>query len=234
MSTIPQVSDAMQWVLNEYPHIIERETGFVQRDSPLNGSVFVQGLVLAWMAEPDASYSQLRSSIATLGVHVRSQAVEQRFGKASVELLKGVLNEGVKQVISYEGVVPELFARFNGVYAQDGSIVALTAAMAESYPGCGGKSPEAGKSSMRLEVRWDLSCGGMSGPWINAGREPNTRVLHERNICRKGVSFLETRSTSLLPVCVLEARLVGTGWCQQKRTCIFMTRKGSNGIWSLT
>ena len=37
MSTIPQVSDAMQWVLNEYRHIIERETGFVQRDSPLNG-----------------------------------------------------------------------------------------------------------------------------------------------------------------------------------------------------
>ena len=141
MSTIPQVSDAMQWVLNEYPHIIERETGFVQRDSPLNGSVFVQGLVLAWMAEPDASYSQLRSSIATLGVHVRSQAVEQRFGKASVELLKGVLNEGVKQVISYEGVVPELFARFNGVYAQDGSIVALTAAMAESYPGLRREKP---------------------------------------------------------------------------------------------
>ena len=72
MSTIPQVSEAMQWVLNEYPRTIERETGFVQRDSPLNGSVFVQGLVLAWMAEPDASYSQLRSSIATLGVHVRS------------------------------------------------------------------------------------------------------------------------------------------------------------------
>ena len=41
-----------------------------------------------------------------------------RMPKASVELLKGVRNSGVKQVISYEGVVPELFARFNGVYAE--------------------------------------------------------------------------------------------------------------------
>lgn len=191
MSTIPQVSEAMQWVLNEYPRLIEKETDFVQRDSAqLNGVTFVRGLVLAWMAEPDASYSQLRSCIATLGVHVRNQAIEQRFGKASVELLKRVLNEGVKQVISYEGMVPALFARFNGVYAQDGSIVSLTAAMAESYPGCGGKSPEAGKSSMRLEVRWDLSHGGMSGPWITASREPEHEGAAREEHLPEGSLFL--------------------------------------------
>ena len=71
------------------------------------------------MAEPDARYSQLRSSIATLGVHVRSQAVEQRFGESVCGIDRRGPQEGVKQVISYEGVVPELFARFNGVYAQE-------------------------------------------------------------------------------------------------------------------
>jgi hypothetical protein len=162
----------MQWVLNEYPRMIERKTGFVQRSTvQLDGVTFVRGLVLGWMAEPEASYSQLRSCIATLGVDVTSQALEQRFGPSSVELLKEVLNEGMKQVISHEGVVPELFARFNGVYYQDGSIVALPASMKEQYPGCGGKNPEAGLSSLRLEVRWELSHGGMSGPWITAGRE---------------------------------------------------------------
>ena len=154
MSTISQVSEVLQWVLNEYPRMIERKTGFVQRSSAkLDGVTFVRGLVLCWMAEPEASYSQLRSCLAILGVDVTSQAVEQRFGPASAELLKEVLNEGMKQVISHEGVVPELFARFQGVYYQDGSIVALPASMAEQYPGCGGKSPEAGVSSLRLEVR---------------------------------------------------------------------------------
>jgi hypothetical protein len=173
MSTVPQVSEAMQRVLNEYPRQIERETGFVQRSTArLDGVTFTRGLVLGWMANAEASYSQLRSGIATLGVHVTNQALEQRFGPASVRLLKGVLGEGIKQVINYdEGDVPELFSRFNGVYFQDGSIVTLPASLKDEYPGCGGKTPEAGVSSMRLEVRWDLSSGGMSGPWITAGRE---------------------------------------------------------------
>ena len=172
MSTVSQVSKVMQWVLNEYPHVIERKTGFVQRSTAkLDGVTFVQGVVLGWMGEPEASYSQLRSVIATLGTDVSSQALEQRFGKASAELLKAVLNEAIKQVISHEGVVPELFARFNGVYSQDGSIVALPASMKEQYLGCGGKGPEAGVSSMRLEVRWELSHGGISGPWITPGRQ---------------------------------------------------------------
>lgn len=172
MSTVPQVSEAMQWVLNEFPRLVERKTGFVQRSTAqLDGVTFVRGLVLGWIAEPDASYSQLCSAIALLGVDVTCQALEQRFGPGSVKLFKEVLNEAIKQVINYEGMVPELFARFNGIYSQDGSIVTLPASMTEQYPGCGGKSPEAGVSSLRLEVRWDLSRGGMSGPWINAGRE---------------------------------------------------------------
>src|SRR5262245_24778573 len=98
MSTVSQVSESMQWVLNEYPRMIERETGFVQRSTAkLDGVTFVRGLVLGWMANPEASYSQLRSSIGTLGVNVKSQAIEQRFGEESVKLFKEVLNEGVKQ-----------------------------------------------------------------------------------------------------------------------------------------
>ncbi len=41
----------------------------------LDGVTFVRGLVLGWMAEPEASYSQLRSCLATLGVDVTSQAL---------------------------------------------------------------------------------------------------------------------------------------------------------------
>src|SRR5207302_3897851 len=107
MSTVPQVSEAMQWVLNEYPRVIERKTGFVQRSTAiLDGVTFVRGLVLGWMAEPEASYSQLRSCLATLGAAPTSQALEQRFGPGSVALLKEALSEAVKPVISHEAVVP--------------------------------------------------------------------------------------------------------------------------------
>jgi len=66
MSTVPQVSEAMQWVLNEFPRLTERKTGFVQRSTArLDGVTMVRGLVLAWVADPDASYSQLCGCMAT-------------------------------------------------------------------------------------------------------------------------------------------------------------------------
>jgi hypothetical protein len=171
MSTVPQTSEAMQWVVQEYPRQIERETGFVQRSSAqLDGPTFVQSLVFGWMDRPDASYTQLRHVAATLGVSVSKQAVEQRFSQASVDLLKAVLQEAGKQVICSDGQVPELLSRFAGVYVQDGSIVSLPQELAERYPGCGGSCLQAGRSSLRLQVRWEMGRGGLQGPWLQAGR----------------------------------------------------------------
>lgn len=139
MSTVPQSSEAMQWVVQEYPRQIERETGFVQRSHvQLDGPTFVQSLVFGWMDRPEASYTQLRHVAATLGVSVSKQAVEQRFSQASVDLLKAVLQEAGKQLICSDGQVPELLSRFAGVYLQDGSIVSLPEELAQRYPGCGG------------------------------------------------------------------------------------------------
>jgi hypothetical protein len=67
MSSIPQVSAAMQNILSTRAKDLERETGFVQRSSvQLDGPVFVQLCVLTWMVKPDASYSQLRHSAARM------------------------------------------------------------------------------------------------------------------------------------------------------------------------
>ena len=163
------------------------------------------------MAEPDASYSQLRSSIATLGVHVRSQAVEQRVcGKR----LWNCSKESAIRGSSKSSVMREWYQScshaLTGSTRRRGSIVALTAAMAESYPGCGGKSPEAGKSSMRLEVRWESALWrhewSVDQCWTGA---------RTRGCCTRGTSAARESLSWRREVlhscqsCVLEARLVG-------------------------
>jgi hypothetical protein len=60
--------------------------------------------------------------------------------------------------------------RFNGVYVQDGTIISLPAELRDEWRGCGGSTPEAGQSSMRVQVRLDLAQGGMQGPWLQEGR----------------------------------------------------------------
>jgi len=162
----------MRWVLEEYPHQIERETKFVQRSSAkLDGAHFVQCLVFAWMADPDAGYTKLRHAAATLGVSVSNQAVEQRFSPASALLLKRVVQQAGLQLICSEGRVPELFSRFAGVYIQDGSVISLPEELAQQYPGCGGSTIEAGLSSLRIRMRWEMGLGELQGPWLQAGRE---------------------------------------------------------------
>lgn len=172
MSSISQVAEAIQRVLTRRAQELERPSGFVQRSTvQVDGPTFAQTVVFSWMDDPEASYSQLRHTAATLGVQVSNQAVEQRFGEASAALLRGLLQEAVGEVVCSEGCVPELLRRFNGVYVQDGTIISLPAALRESWPGCGGNTPEAGQSSLRVQVRLDLAHGGMQGPWLQAGRD---------------------------------------------------------------
>ena len=114
MSSIAQVSDALKRVLTERAKELERETGFVERSTAqLDGPTFVHTTVFGWMDTPEASYAQLRHVAASLGVPVSTQAVEQRFGAESAALLREVLQEAVKEVLTSEVSAPELLSRFN-------------------------------------------------------------------------------------------------------------------------
>src|SRR5712692_1306683 len=171
MSSISQVADALKRVLTARAKELERETEFVQRSTAqLDGPIFVQTTVFGWMDNPEASYQQLRHVAASLGVSVSSQAVEQRFGVESATLLREVLQEAVGEVLWCEASAPELLSRFNGVYVQDGTIISLPPVLRDKWRGCGGSTPEAGQSSMRVQVRLDLVQGGMQGPWLQEGR----------------------------------------------------------------
>jgi len=167
MSSIAQVADALKRVLTTHAKERERETGFVERSTAqLDGPTFSQTTVFGWMDTPEASYPQLRHVAASLGVAVSTQAVEQRFGVESAALLRELLQEAVKEALTSEARAPELLNRFNGVYVQDGTIISLP----PELRGCGGNTPEAGQSSMRVQVRLDLAQGGMQGPWLQEGR----------------------------------------------------------------
>lgn len=169
MSSITQVSDLIQTVLIDRAKDLEGETGFVERSTAqLDGPIMSQTLVVTWMQQPDASYSQLRHTAASLGVHVSNQAIEQRFGEASVRLLRALLDEVVGHVISSDAQVPKLLARFHGVYLQDGTVISLPAKLAPSWP----RSTQTGQeAALRVQGRLDLRSGSLAGLWLQAGRE---------------------------------------------------------------
>ena len=171
MSSISQVSEVMRGVLTRQAKELERQTGFVERSSAqLDGPSFAQSVVFGWMDQPQASYSQLRQVAGSLGVQVSNQALEQRFSPQSAALMRALLEAAVGEVISSESRAPEVLSRFNGVYIQDGTVISLPAELREQWRGCGGSTPEAAQSSLRLQVRLELQHGRMQGPWLQEGR----------------------------------------------------------------
>jgi hypothetical protein len=74
----------------------------------------------------------------------------------------------VGQVMSSQADAPEVLARFNGVYVQDGTVISLPASLAQQWPRGGQAGQEA---ALRVQGRLELGSGSLSGLWLQAGRE---------------------------------------------------------------
>ena len=171
MDSRARVSELAQRFLVERPKELERPSGFVQRrTAQLDGPKLVQMCVLGWMNNASASYSQLNHVVASLGLHVRNQAIEERFGPASSELLRRLLEEATGQLLQGQAVETPLFEPFaGGVFLQDGSVVSLPTELSTSWRGSGGPSG-ANESGVRIQARWEMRGGGLHGLWLQDAR----------------------------------------------------------------
>mgnify|MGYP000906762264 FL=1 len=173
MTTIPQVAQVLQTVLGATAEQAGRESGFVQRESKLSGSKFVQTLVFGWMAAPEATLEQLAQTAAALGVEVSSQGLEQRFSQAAADCVRRVLEAAVQEATAGAAVDVSLLRRFAGVFLLDSSTISLPDALAEVWAGCG--SREGSRSALKLQVALDLTTGALRGPLLQAGRVHDRR-----------------------------------------------------------
>lgn len=170
MATIPQVAGALQTILGPVAERAARATGLVQRASKLTGARFVQTLVFGWLAQPDARLSQLVQTAATLGVAITPQGIDARFGAASADCLREVVEEAVRVALAADPVAVPVLRRFAAVAVQDCTALALPDALAAAWPGCGGSTPASGQAAVKLGVRLDLVSGRLEGPHVAAGR----------------------------------------------------------------
>ena len=65
-----------------------RETGFVQRRSPIDGAAFAQTVVFGFLDEPDASYTDLQKLLAAQNIVVSPQAIEKRMKEPAARFLQ--------------------------------------------------------------------------------------------------------------------------------------------------
>lgn len=172
MTTISQVAQSMQVLLQDTAQQIGRSSGFVQRQSPFGGAELVQTLVFGWLGKPQATLESLTQTAATLGVTISAQGLDQRLGERAAECLRQVLDRAVQQLVQADKVPLEVWAHFAGVYVQDSTTVSLPAALAQVWPGCGGgHTPGDGAAALKIQVQWEVQTGQLARVELQAGRE---------------------------------------------------------------
>jgi hypothetical protein len=167
MTTITQVSQALQPVLTDVANRLGRPTGFVQRRSKLDAASFVQTLALGWLGKPESSLAELCQTAAAVGVVISPQGLEARFTPQAAELLLGVLQAAIGQVVAAVPAAIPLLKRFNGVYVHDSTQLALLAELAQVWKGNGGKDSGA---ALKLQVQWEWLSGQITRLDLQPGR----------------------------------------------------------------
>ncbi|MBK9941171.1 MAG: hypothetical protein IPP13_06090 [Kouleothrix sp.] len=142
MSTIPQVSQAMQELLTSAAEAADAKLHYTKRPdrAKFTAATLTQTLVLGFLAHPDARVEQLAQSAARVGVAVAPQAVDQRFTLATAALLQDIVRSSMHTLIAADGVAIPLLQRFTGVRVHDSTTIVLPDALAEHWRGCGGAS----------------------------------------------------------------------------------------------
>lgn len=169
MSSLAQLTTSVQTSLTTIAEQVAEATTCVQRTRCFTGAQWVQTLVLGCLQHPETTLTHLVQMAAVLGVAVTPQAIAQRFGPATVTCLQQVLAAVVQERIQANPVALEVVRRFAAVEVLDTTTIALPAAWATDWPGCGNGSGQPA-AALKLGVRLDLRQGALVGPLLECGR----------------------------------------------------------------
>jgi hypothetical protein len=167
--------EAVQNVLITAAQQAALSSGFQTRKRQLDGAQFVQTVVLAWLAHPDARYEQMVGVAADLGATITPQGLCERFTPQAARTLELVLAATLRHSLASDPAVLPLLDRFAAVEVQDSTTIALPDALAERFPGCGGSKGRVA-AACKAQFRWELRTGRLDGPILQPGRASDRAV----------------------------------------------------------
>lgn len=179
MTSIPQVSAIVQQLLTDSANAAAERSGFSKRRSKISGALFVQALVFGWLANPEATLSELSQTSAVVGTPVSASGLEQRFTEAGAACLRHVLQAAAQTLVSGEPVTLPVVDRFPVVTLNDSTIIALPPVLADRYRGCGGSTPAAGAAALKVEVRYRVADGQMDVLDLQPGRRSDQNAVSQ-------------------------------------------------------
>lgn len=195
MLTVSRLDKVLHQLFDKDARQLARQMGVIQRERKLTGSSLAQLLVLGWLQRPQGGPSALARFAGTLAVTISKQGVEQHWSLLTAEWLYALLLRAIGYLFSAQAkaVAIPLLQRFRGVYLEDGSSIVLPDALARFWRGCGGSQSQQGErlqAAVKLTVRLDVLHGQLTGPYLQAGRSPESSSLLQQQPLPRGALWI--------------------------------------------
>jgi hypothetical protein len=174
MSSVTQITNAFHAIFDQADDLA-RQTGFVQREraGKITGKRFAITLVLGLLQRGSVAMSDLSHFARHSGMSITGAGLHERFTQATAAFLESLLNIAFTQVVVADPVAIPLLRRFREVIVEDSSSFRLPDECRERWRGCGGSSKTGLQSGFKIQVRWDLLCGGFKGLALQDGCTPD-------------------------------------------------------------
>lgn len=141
-----------------------RDTGFIVRDSKLDGNMFLDILLFTHFNQKQLSLNELAIQVKKrFGMDITKQAIDKRFTDKSVEFLKSVLSKALELTIPKQDKID--FTKYDKVLIKDATSFQLPSNMANKYKGSGGS---ASSSTIKIQFEYDLKSGKITDLSLHA------------------------------------------------------------------
>jgi len=154
-----------------------RTARLIQRRRKLTPAAFAQALVFTWLDNPLATGDELVLGLARAGVTLKEQSLLARFTPQAADFFRLLLSDALSRVIAVTPRAVGLLDRFEAVSLLDSTTLSLPAALAELFPGCGGRhDTPSTKAALKALVRYDVGAGVLQGLTLHPGRTADTKA----------------------------------------------------------
>lgn len=151
-----QINEITKFFSSEQIEEIARLTEFVQRNSKLNGTIFLAIFTLAMNLYQRPSLNQLLGLLKVVlpEFEITRGGFQQRINEYAVTFFEFMLSQTIN--ISVKQIDLNLLTRFKKVLILDSTVIELPEELATLFKGCGGAGSQ---SALKIQFCYDLKSG---------------------------------------------------------------------------
>ena len=177
---------------------LARETGFVKRESKINGNIFLELLVFS---NEDLKFLSLNDMAITLkenyNFDITKQSLQERFNFHALHFLKKFLERLLKRQIDLEFELVEI-KHFNRILIKDSVCFQIDDSLSALFPGSGGSGS---KAAVRIQFEYNLLTGEINDLSLNAFNDQDAKDSeHTIDLVREGDLVIRDLAYMSLPV----------------------------------